>query len=175
MTDDENKKIENVVHIGAPDADDSAQESVVSGRSPEAGTLVPTSPEPTSPSGSPTQTPTGDTPVRGANTNGEIRINVPPFDASASDFELKKAEAERLAEQRRTLIKAVILIFAGLNGSVIVLIAAMLLAGYFDKTYRVIDTSVFIALIAATAAQAGAAFYVITKSLFPGSSDKDKP
>lgn len=175
MTDDENKKIETVVHIGAPNADDSAQESVVSGRSPEAGTLVPASPEPTTPNGSPTQTPADKTPVQGANTNGEIRINVPPFDASASDFELKKAEAERLAEQRRQLIKAVIRIFAGLNGSVVVLIAAMLAVGCFDKTYRVIDTTVFIALITATAAQAGAAFSVITKSLFPGSSDKDKP
>ena len=94
-------------------------------------------------------------------------------DKTADDQRVSDQQWERIAGQRDVLIAAMTRIFAGLNGSVLIFVFCAWIGGFFlDQKNQIIDGKTVAALIAATAAQAGVAFIIIVKNLFPTG---DKP
>lgn len=79
------------------------------------------------------------------------------------------AEQHRSGQQD-TLIRAMIQVFAGLNGSVMLFVVAAWIGGMLGDKPPIITEHVVIALIGATVIQAGAAFILITRYLFPATT-----
>jgi len=70
-------------------------------------------------------------------------------------------------QQQNTMIKAMIKIFAWLNGSVISFVLLAWEVGFWSTREPIITEHVVMSLIGATIIQAGLAFITITKFLFP--------
>lgn len=73
--------------------------------------------------------------------------------------------------QQDTMMKAIIRIFAWLNGAVILFILAAWGLGFLSERPPIITERVVMALISSTLIQAGLAFITITKFLFPASAE----
>lgn len=76
------------------------------------------------------------------------------------------ATIHRIRQQDR-MIAAMIKIFAGLNGSVVLFVLAAWGCGLLRKREPIITEHLVMALIGSTVVQAGLAFITITKFLFP--------
>jgi len=74
-------------------------------------------------------------------------------------------------QQQNTMIKAMIRIFAWLNGSVIAFVLLAWTVGFWSNREPIITEHVVMSLIGATIIQAGLAFITITKFLFPSTGD----
>lgn len=97
-------------------------------------------------------------------------------DEGLEEGDLTKAKWDAVKHrsgQQDLLIQAMIKVFGWLNGSVMVFVILAWFAGLFFDKPPIITEHVVMSLIGATVIQAGAAFILITRYLFP-TADGDK-